>query len=771
MTEDYKYVPGSDINVVVNSPDDFPPGSPHHTFVTNRIARNYRHGVIATIEEDEVVHKLYKYLGQPGGIFSPLARREIAIAQAIKEEKEEEEARKAARSIPGDFEKKTIIEATAEDDAAPEGDSTPEKHEHRSAWERWTISARVVSHLPLATKPSSTNTACLPSASQAQLTYLLQAGDKIVMTFADLVHRLGKEIASSIKMNASALRVNRYVKYIGTKYNGVKRVCQQYTFDMYSATDRRTGGRITRVVRKLGWPTHANPTPHVASHHIHNGNGLAGSRLASGPTPSKEIHMTDAEPSRHEKKSTNINHAAPTNIVAAADDDYSDFPTHNTPTAMLEEARKGDDSKAEIQTDPSKVVDENCENREDSQTSANEVESSFYDQDSGEGFHFQFPDEDEESTDKVEQSSDSKDKSVVSSALPALTQQTSNLDEEAAAIIEVTSSPYRVQPSLGNSLSSLIIDDDEEEQASIQFKTSKPRVDFEVDPGKAAREAALAADKEEVPEVPSRSALQEDWYPLSTPMPDDVEAKINVVLKGKRNSAAVVGKSAKGNDLLERDLATLAPGVWLNDECINAYLEHIVNFSNYVGGASKKLGGPVKDTPNVHAFNSFFFKNLSEQGVKSVERWSRRAKIDGVKLLGVDLILIPVHHGAHWMLMVVSGTEKTIEFFDSMRHDNSGHIEHAKKWLAHELGNLYVEEEWTVLDTESPQQTNGNDCGVFLCTNAQMLAMRCDPMASFSSKDIPMQRRRMAGVLLEGGFQGVFDLEGEHCMREAARRV
>lgn len=193
---------------------------------------------------------------------------------------------------------------------------------------------------------------------------------------------------------------------------------------------------------------------------------------------------------------------------------------------------------------------------------------------------------------------------------------------------------------------------------------------------------------------------------------------------------------------------------WLNDEVINGHLTYTVD---YLRRQANNLGR--NDAPRYHAFNSFFYKNLRDSGYHSVRRWAHRAKIGGSALLNVDTVFIPVHEGAHWTLLVVSPKMRTIEYFDSLGGNADSFVENTKRWLQGELGDAYNESEWLFLNTESPQQDNGSDCGVFLLTSAKAIALGLKPTV-YGPRDINLIRRKIVAELMNGGLSGDFDPRG-----------
>ncbi|EGD97018.1 Ulp1 protease [Trichophyton tonsurans CBS 112818] len=220
-----------------------------------------------------------------------------------------------------------------------------------------------------------------------------------------------------------------------------------------------------------------------------------------------------------------------------------------------------------------------------------------------------------------------------------------------------------------------------------------------------------------------------------------------------------VGTTISGDPLTRKDFATCyTPFAWLNDEVINAYLAIILDYARRASGSSGR-----HREPKYHAFNSFFYSSLRDRGYESVRRWASRAKIGGPALLGVEVVLIPIHNQAHWTLMVVKPKARTIEYFDSLGGASRAHISRVKEWLQGELCDLFVEEEWRVLPTDSPQQDNGSDCGVFLLTTAKLVVLGL-PL-SYGARDIPTIRKRIVAEILNGGFEGDFDPKVEFPVR------
>ena len=249
--------------------------------------------------------------------------------------------------------------------------------------------------------------------------------------------------------------------------------------------------------------------------------------------------------------------------------------------------------------------------------------------------------------------------------------------------------------------------------------------------------------------------VQKDFYPRPPeravrPLSAAWDARVSDIESMSNDEQAAT--TLTGDPLRVRDLSTcFTSSAWLNDEVINAYLAVIVK---YLSGVSRNAG--QTDKPEFHAFNSFFFSNLRDKGYAAVRRWATRAKIGKESLLDVDTVFVPVHNNSHWTLIVVRPRTRTIEHFDSLGSLSHAHVAKIKEWLQGELGPLYVESEWNVLPSISPQQNNGSDCGVFLLTTAKALAVGLTPL-SYGPADIPIIRRKIVAELVNGGLEGEFD--------------
>jgi hypothetical protein len=216
--------------------------------------------------------------------------------------------------------------------------------------------------------------------------------------------------------------------------------------------------------------------------------------------------------------------------------------------------------------------------------------------------------------------------------------------------------------------------------------------------------------------------------------------------------------TGEGIDLRRHDFAKVVPETeWLNDEIVNASLNWLDKAINTAAG----IKDAKKQTRKCLAMSSFFFKQLREKGVVNFksERTLRRYGVDKKNLLDVDTILLPICENSHWTLLVVRPSKRTVSHMDSLNPRGSPAITNlAMAWLKQLLDDGFKESEWKVVRHEAPRQTNGWDCGVHTITNAMCISLGVNAIDAYSAEDMPLQRLRIASMLLNQGFSGAFDL-------------
>ena len=250
-----------------------------------------------------------------------------------------------------------------------------------------------------------------------------------------------------------------------------------------------------------------------------------------------------------------------------------------------------------------------------------------------------------------------------------------------------------------------------------------------------------------------RTGLRPPTRSVIAPMSEEWLARVRDSVDAPPSAELV--ESPEGSALRSKDFATVVPPTqWLNDEIVNGALIHL---SNHINNKAKANGRRQK----CHAFTSFFWGKLSTQGAEGTARWMKRQGVTKDNFLDMDTVLIPICKNFHWTLVVVRPTQRTIAHMDSMGPGGAGKEEVTKityEWVKGVLKEKWTED-WRVVRYASPGQTNGWDCGVHAVTNAMFVALGLDP-SHYRPEQMPLQRYRIAGTLLNGGFTGDFDLVG-----------
>ena len=141
----------------------------------------------------------------------------------------------------------------------------------------------------------------------------------------------------------------------------------------------------------------------------------------------------------------------------------------------------------------------------------------------------------------------------------------------------------------------------------------------------------------------------------------------------------------------------------------------------------------------------------------SIERVLRKRGVTPDQLQRLDKIFIPIHVDQnHWTLTVVFVQENRVEYFDSLSHnDPDGGKDYTScvaKWMGQVRGT--PADSWAPREPmSSPQQDNDEDCGVFVCMNADYIGMgvaHARVMDSVIPGNMSAFRSRMAHNLVQG---------------------
>ena len=328
-----------------------------------------------------------------------------------------------------------------------------------------------------------------------------------------------------------------------------------------------------------------------------------------------------------------------------------------------------------------------------------------------------------------------------SPASPSKKQNEAGPQEKDAKVRGNEESPTRHIDYLGNEMAKLQMFDLRSGQIETEKQAREAAAAEIIRKAEAKRQAALKAEQE----AQERERLEElRKTRIIHKLSDNWKSKVDETMAVKNPARKVAG------ELSRKDFGTLLPqtrleGIgWLNDEIVNEFLDLAVKKKLDETGWTKTSG----TAPKVHAFNTHLYSTFKSKGYNGVRRWAMRAKLGGKRLLDTEEILIPINDCAHWTLLVISGKDRTIRYYDSLGGEPKKYTDFALQYLAKELGNDFKESEWKVEKSWSQQQNNSNDCGVFVCMNGLALITGKAPSRAFQTKDMPLAREMVAGILL-----------------------
>nr|POF03144.1 ubiquitin-like-specific protease esd4 [Quercus suber] len=297
-------------------------------------------------------------------------------------------------------------------------------------------------------------------------------------------------------------------------------------------------------------------------------------------------------------------------------------------------------------------------------------------------------------------------------------------------------------------------------EAEVEIGEADLRAEKAKAAAKAAEDAArkLAEEKAEREEEAARQeALKKQCIVL--PLSQDWSVKVDETM-ATTNPNKVLATAPSGADLRIKDFDCLlglnGQGIsenWLNDEVVNGFLDAAV------ARELEKTGHKKSEPAPVATYHSGWYNTVTTNPnkMKAISRWSRRKHIEGEKLLKTRKVLMPINTGAHWLIIIISPVDRTVEVLDSLHGMPAGYFRIAREWLAMELGEKYIAEEWIESTTRSSRQGNYNDCGAFTCFNA-LAAVKGIDYTTVKQADMQAGRRMIAAVLLNRGMTGDFDL-------------
>ncbi|CAI2175826.1 18643_t:CDS:2 [Funneliformis geosporum] len=179
----------------------------------------------------------------------------------------------------------------------------------------------------------------------------------------------------------------------------------------------------------------------------------------------------------------------------------------------------------------------------------------------------------------------------------------------------------------------------------------------------------------------------------------------------------------KDSMLTPADYSNLYDDNWLNDRCIDFYLEHLES------NLPIKEGSVIKPYL-LRASMSFLVTNIEDTTYLS--------KALPNHIFSSDIIFIPVNNkqnlesfvgGSHWSLLVYVKANNKFLYYDSADNYN---IRFAYKYSDKISKVLGIEGNVEIMGT--PQQINGSDCGVYLLSIIGQLYQRIIESSSYSNQ-------------------------------------
>ncbi|KAL0940828.1 ulp1 protease family protein [Colletotrichum truncatum] len=301
-------------------------------------------------------------------------------------------------------------------------------------------------------------------------------------------------------------------------------------------------------------------------------------------------------------------------------------------------------------------------------------------------------------------------------------------------------------------LAGLRISDDKEGElddlsAALQLMLDEDEAQRKAEEARKAKEA----DEEKLRKT---GGLRVPRKRLVTPLSANWSQRVQDTVRAQPHQ--VLSVTAESVELRRHDFLKVVPETeWLNDEIVNGSLLWLDRYINEAAGAVD-----IRSTKRVClAMNSFFYKRLEDNGVHNTERALRRFGVTKANFLNLETILMPICKSNHWTLLVIRPQKRTISHMDSLNPRGSPiHTKRALEWIKALLGDDFRESEWRTVRHDAPVQDNGYDCGVFTITNGICLALGLNAIDAYSNDELPLQRLRIAAMLLNKGFKGDFDL-------------
>ena len=201
---------------------------------------------------------------------------------------------------------------------------------------------------------------------------------------------------------------------------------------------------------------------------------------------------------------------------------------------------------------------------------------------------------------------------------------------------------------------------------------------------------------------------------------------------------------------------------WLNDDIINVYMELL-----------RQRSERAEDNVvlNCHFFSSWFYRTLVPAAANLANTFPKDNKSSKVKtgffylkatgftknidVFSKDMLFVPISLPQHWTLVVVNFLDRRIENFDPRGGKGIEALTMVHQWLKYEhvtkLKAPWDDEGWTFhsWDPKSagvPEQTDGYNCGVYLCKTAEYYGRGA--LMDFAKRHMELFRKRMLSEIV-----------------------
>lgn len=188
-----------------------------------------------------------------------------------------------------------------------------------------------------------------------------------------------------------------------------------------------------------------------------------------------------------------------------------------------------------------------------------------------------------------------------------------------------------------------------------------------------------------------------------------------------------------------KNLKTLKPGEWLDDEVINNALGMMSLQDNSVFVASTLFYAKLLQVDDKFEMGDYNFDG--------VRRW-----YTNVEFRTKHLLLFPIHiHGNHWVLVAVDRLQMTMGYYDSLGGTNEEaliHLTNIRRYM-NDRGIDNRVYHFELSPNCVPRQANASDCGAFLLLFAHVMIRKgtqyCyGKQPDFDHFDIPLFRDHLA---------------------------